>query len=159
MLRKGELSLKDRVLRSPGHTYQPFLCRHRPHKYQTQVEHKERFARALKSVQEGGVSVRRAAEEFSIPKSTLHDHLTGKVVAFGQSGPPKYLTDEEEEELEEFLSGCASVGFARSRQQVLELVQELVNRKGYAVRVSHGWWDSFRRRHPNLTLRTASPLG
>ena len=158
MLRKGELSLKDRVLRSPGHTYQPFLCRHRPHKYQTQVEHKERFARALKSVQEGGVSVRRAAEEFSIPKSTLHDHLTGKVVAFGQSGPPKYLTDEEEEELEEFLSGCASVGFARSRQQVLELVQELVNRKGYAVRVSHGWWDSFRRRHPNLTLRTASPL-
>ena len=158
MLRKGELSLKDRVLRSPGHTYQPFLCRHRPHKYQTQVEHRERFARALKSVQEGGVSVRRAAEEFSIPKSTFHDHLTGKVVAFGQSGPPKYLTDEEEEELEEFLSGCASVGFARSRQQVLELVQELVNRKGYAVRVSHGWWDSYRRRHPNLTLSTASPL-
>jgi hypothetical protein len=79
-------------------------------------------------------------------------------VAFGQSGPPKYLADEEEEELEEFLSGCASVGFARSRQLVLELVQEVVNRKGYTVRVSHGWWDSFRRRHPNLTLRTASPL-
>ena len=72
--------------------------------------------------------------------------------------PPKYVADEEEEESEEFLSGCASVGFARSRQQVLELVQEVVNRKGYTVRVSHGWWDSFRRRHPNLTLRTASPL-
>ena len=72
--------------------------------------------------------------------------------------PPKYVADEEEEESEEFLSGCASVSFARSRQQVLELVQEVVNRKGYTVRVSHGWRDSFRWRHPNLTLRTASPL-
>ena len=27
-----------------------------------------------------------------------------------------------------------------------------------AVHVSHGWWDSFKRRHPKLTLRTAAPL-
>ena len=26
------------------------------------------------------------------------------------------------------------------------------------MRVSHGWWDSFRRRHPNLTLHTAAPV-
>ena len=77
-------------------------------------------------------------------------------MAIGHSGPPKYLTDEEEEELEEFLAGCASVGFARTRHQTLELVQEVVNRKGYTVHVSHGWWDSFRRRHPNLTLRTVT---
>ena len=141
------------MLRSPGHTYHPHLCHHRPQKYQTLAEHKQWLVKALDSVREGGHSVRRAAEEFSVPKSTLHDHLAGKVVAIGHSGPPKYLTDEE---LEEFLAGCASVGFARSRQQVLELVQEVVNRKGYMVHVSHGWWDSFRRRHPNLTLRTVS---
>ena len=146
------------MLRSPGHTYHPHLCHLRPQKYQTLPQHKQRLVKALDSVQGGGYSVRRAAEEFSVPKSTLHDHLAGKVVAIGHSGPPKYLTDEEEEELEEILAGCASVGFARSQQQVLELVQEVVNRKGYMVRVSHGWWDSFRRRHPNLTLRTASPL-
>ena len=158
MLRKGELSLGDRVLRSPGQTYYPnhSVCHQRPHKYQTYQN--QRLVKALQSVREEGFSVRRAAEQFGIPKSTLHDHLAGKVVAIGHSGPPKYLTDEEEEELEEFLAGCASVGFARSRQQVLELVQEVVNRKGHTVRVSHGWWDSFRQRHPNLTLRTASPL-
>ena len=104
------------MLRSPGHVHQSPLHHGRPHKYQTQAAHKERFSRALDSVRERGISVRRAAEEFNIPKSTLHDHLSGKVVAFGQSGPPRYLTDEEEEELEEFLSGCASIGFARSRQ-------------------------------------------
>lgn len=90
---------------------------------------------------------------------SLHsiDHVTGKVLTLGQSGPPKYLTNEEEEELEEFFSGCASVGFARSQQQVMELVQEVVNRKGYSVHVSHGWWESFQQRHLNLTLRKASP--
>ena len=40
----------------------------------------------------------------------------------------------------------------------MELAQELVNLKGLNVRVSHGWWESFRRRHPQLSLRTASPL-
>lgn len=62
------------------------------------------------------------------------------MVLGGQSGPQKYLSDEEEAELEGFLVGCASVGFARSRQQVIELVQEVVNRN---ARVSHGWWESF----------------
>ena len=91
-------------------------------------------------------------------KSTLHDRLTGKVVSGGQSGPVKYLSDEEEDELEEFLVGCASVGFARSCQQVLELVLEVVTHKRRDVRVSHGWWESYRRRHPNLSLRTATPV-
>ena len=156
MLRKTDVSLKDRIIKSPGHYYAP-ASQPRPHKYHTQVDRTERFTKALNMVRDG-VSVRRAAESFNIPKSTLHDHVTGKVLALGQSGPPKYLIDDEEEELEEFLSGCASVGFARSRQQVMELVQEVVNRKGYSVHVSHGWWESLRRRHPNLVLRTASPL-
>ena len=48
----------------------------------------------------------RAAEEFNFQKSTLHDHnMTGKVSPTGRSGPPRYLTDEEDEELEEFLAG------------------------------------------------------
>jgi hypothetical protein len=69
----------------------------------------------------------------------------------GFQGPCTRYKNEEylSGELLSCLSGCASVGFARSRQLVLELVQEVVNRKGYTVRVSHGWWDSFRRRHPN----------
>ena len=101
-----------------------------------------------------GTSIRRAAKSFGFPSLHSIDHVTGKVLTLGQSGPPKYLTNEEEEEL----SGCTSVGFARSQQQVMELVQEVVNRKGYSVHVSHGWWESLQRRHPNLTLRKASPL-
>ena len=84
-------------------------------------------------------------------------YVTGKVVAGGQSAPQKYLSNEEGE-LEEFLIGCASLGFAKSRAQVIELVQEVAKRKGRDVRVTHGWWESFRHRHPNITLCLASPL-
>ena len=153
MLRKGDLSLKDCVFRSPGHISQPAHHYYRPEKYKSWTD--QCFSKATDAVQN---SVRRAAKEYDVPKSTLHDRLIGKVMVGGQSGQQKYLTDKEEEELNEFLVGCASVGFARSWQQVLELVQELVNRKGLNVRVSHGWWESFRRRHPELSLCTASPL-
>lgn len=73
-----------------------------------------------KAIQKGELSFRRAALEFDIPKSTLHDHVMGRVICGGQSGSQKYLTDDEELELEEYLVGCASLGFAKS--QVIELV-------------------------------------
>ena len=157
MLRKGDLPLKDRVYRSPGKIlHPPHFVYERPVKYKSWNE--DRVSKAIEAVHKENLSVRRAALQFDVPKSTLHDRLTGKVVSGGQSGPMKYLSDEEEDELEEFLVGCASLGFARSRQQVIELVQEVVTRKQRDVRVSHGWWESFRRRHPNLSLRTASPV-
>jgi len=61
--------------------------------------------------------------------------------AGGCGGPPKYLTDEEEEQLEDFLIGSASVGYARSRQQVMQLVGEVDSHKGLASNVTDGWWD------------------
>jgi len=48
--------------------------------------------------------------------------------------------------------------YARSRQQVIQLVQEVVISKGLPVHITHGWWDSFKRRNPKLTLRTAAPV-
>ena len=49
MLRKGDLSLKDRVFRSPGHVSQPshHLCR--PDKYKKWTD--QRFLKAIDAVQ------------------------------------------------------------------------------------------------------------
>ena len=44
-------------------------------------------------------------------------------------------------------------------KQVIELVQDVVEQKGnHDIKVTHGWWDSFRRRHPEITLRRSEPL-
>ena len=42
-----------------------------------------------------GVSLRRAAEMYKIPRSTLHDHVSGKIALGARSGPHPYLSVEE----------------------------------------------------------------
>ena len=52
---------------------------------------------------------------------------------------------------------CSAVGYAKTRKQVLALVQRINESKGI-YQITHGWWASFCQRHPNLTLRIAAPL-
>ena len=89
-----------------------------------------------------GMSVRRAAEEYAIPRSTLHDHISG----------PKAT---EEDELVNVLIGMTSVGYSKD---VIEIVQGIVDNKGLEVTVSPSWWKSFRSRHKDLRLRNPEAL-
>jgi hypothetical protein len=107
---------------------------------------------------EKGVSLRKAAEMYCIPKSTLHDHISGKVVFGARSGPKPYLTMEEEEELCHFLVQVARIGYPHTKKQVLALVQLILASKGITSSVSNGWWERFCQRNPAITLRSAVPL-
>ena len=115
---------------------------------------------ALQDVKSGKLTVRRAALEYDVPKSTLHDRVTGKVLPGAVGGPPRYLTDEEEEELVRWLEGCAEVGCAKSVREVRGVVGAIVGKKQNLehATVSHGWWDRFRERHPHLRLRAGECL-
>jgi len=76
-----------------------------------------------------------------------------------RSGPPTYLTPFEEKELVDFLMGCSRIGFARTRKQVMTLVRNVMVKKGRSeATISNGWWDSFMKRHPQLTLRMPEKL-
>ena len=110
---------------------------------------------ALQDVKSGTLTVRHAALENNIPKSTLHDRLSGKVLPGAVGGAPRYLDDKEEEELVWWLEGCAEVGCAKSVREVRVIVGAIVAKKQNPdhVTVSHGWWDKFRARHPQLRLR------
>ena len=114
--------------------------------------------RAYDAVVKQSISIRRAAEQFDVPRSTLHDRVSGRVTHGSSSGPPKYLSSEEEEELCQFLRSCVEIGFAKTRKQVICLVQQVVNKKGLKVKVSSGWWESFLRRHKEFSLRSAERL-
>lgn len=108
---------------------------------------------------EKGTSVRKAAEMYRVPRSTLHDHVTGKIAYGAKSGPHPYLNIEEEEELASFLIETAKIGYPRNKTQVLTIVQQIIDDKGIKSVVSNGWWERFAARHPNITLRCAVPLG
>ena len=79
------------------------------------------------------MSVPRAADEYGIPKSTLHDQVVGKVLAGSKSGPCRHLNSTEEIELVNFLDHCASLGYSRSKQEVIQLTQSTVDMKGISA--------------------------
>ena len=114
--------------------------------------------RAYKAVTMGEMSLRKAAEEYGVPRSTLHDKVKGKSAINVKSGTKKYLSDGEEAKLVEFLAGCATVGYAKSRKEVQAIVQQIVSLRDPHIEITKGWWDSFKHRHPEITLRQAEPL-
>ena len=105
-----------------------------------------------------GTSIREAAFQFGVPKSTLGDRASGRVLSGATSGPATYLNSSEEEELVQFHLGCAEIGYSKSCKQVLALVRRLLVKKGITAPVTTGWWESFCSCNPNLTLRVPAPL-
>ena len=57
-----------------------------------------------------------------------------------------------------FLLRCASVGYHRSRKDVLAIIQRACLALGLNVNVTHGWWEGFCRWHPVISLRITSCL-
>ena len=54
---------------------------------------------AMETVKNGAMGLNRAAIEFGIPKTTLKDRISGKVIHGTKSGRVPYLAHAEEEEL------------------------------------------------------------
>ena len=113
---------------------------------------------AFSAVMTKEMTVRRAAETYNVPKSTLADRVSGHVKSCSHSGPQRYLDDEEQKQLVTFLIGAARMGYAKTKKEVKVIVEELIAQKGKEVHISNGWWEGFRHRHPSLTLRSAEKL-
>ena len=147
-------SLKSRIIRSSA------ICVHNPLMPSRPKEYKKWDEMQLqKACQDAfeGQAIRRALN-YGIPKSTLHDKISGRATIGAKSGPAPYLSPDEEDELVSFLSGCSLMGYARTKKQTIALVQRVVDSKEINVTVGDGWWKSFMKRHGTLTLRTAEPL-
>lgn len=103
-------------------------------------------------------TIARASTKYNVSKSTLGDHISGKVKPGALSGPQRYLSQEEEKELVNFLLRCSSIGYTKTCKQVLSIVQRVITAKNIDRCVTDGWWASFHRRHPSLCLHTPTTL-
>lgn len=113
-------TLKDRVFRSHKsiHLLAPTQVQRGTYKGWTDSQ----MEQALQAVVAGDASIRRAALDYHVPKSSLGDRVSGRTAPETKSGPPPYLNAMEEGELVQFLSRCASIGYGKSRKEVLSLV-------------------------------------
>ena len=114
----------------------------------------ESMTAALKAV-EHGMSVSRASRDFGVPRSTIYDRFTGRVVHGVKPGPKPYLDQSEEEELGKYLKHCAKLGYGKTRKDVLSIVESTTTERGTlrSSHVSDGWWRRFKERHGDLSLR------
>ena len=102
------------------------------------------------------MSANKAADLHGIPRSTLKDRLSGRVVHGTNPGPKPYLTRDEETELSAQLLQASSIGLGRTRRDVKSIVGSFVKSKGLlkGKTVSNGWWEKFLKRNPTLSLRS-----
>ena len=109
---------------------------------------------ALKAIEDGS-SVSRASRDFGVPRSTLHDRVSGRVVHGVKPGPKPYLDNAEEKELGSYLKHCAKVGYGKTRKDVLCIVESATSERCRlrASHVSDGWWRRFKERQGDLSLR------
>ena len=109
---------------------------------------------AMQAVVDGS-SISGAAREYSVPRTTLQDRVHGKVIHGTKPGPKRYLNEVEEKKLSEFLVETAALGYGRSRGEIMAIAECTTKKKGTLRKnkITHGWFDSFMKRQPYLSLR------
>ncbi|KAK6326600.1 hypothetical protein J4Q44_G00022450 [Coregonus suidteri] len=108
-----------------------------------------------------GMAIRQAAKVHGVPRQTLADRLSGRVTHGCRSGPPTLLAPEDENSLMQYFIYCASHGFPFTRQRLMKYANKIrrFRHPGETIPpLGKRWWEMFRRRHKNLSMRRPDTL-
>ena len=122
----------------------------------------ESMKAAVKSCQEGK-GLRETSRLYNVPVETLRRRVTGAVEMGCRSGPPTVFTEEQEDQLSEYLVKMSEMGFGLTRDDILHLAFNMAELTGQSHpfregKAGRGWFEGFMSRHQNLTLRKPQPL-
>ncbi|XP_061607823.1 uncharacterized protein LOC133467223 isoform X2 [Phyllopteryx taeniolatus] len=119
----------------------------------------EAMEHALIEVKSGRCTVRQAAKEFGVPKSSLGDRVSGRVTPGSRSGPAQLITSSDEELLVEFSLYVSKHGFPLTKQQLVSFASSIYKRQHRRVafsKLGQTWWLNFRKRQEkNITIQPA----
>jgi len=94
---------------------------------------------AVRAVKSGEFSVRKAAEEFGVPRQTILDHVHDDDIS-KHIGRPTILSDKEEALLLDYINVMAQWGFPFSALDLRIFVKSYLDKKG-ATTYFKGWHD------------------
>ena len=122
----------------------------------------ESMKAAVQSVEEGH-GLREASRLFNVPVETLRRRVTGKVDIDCRPGPRTVLTKEEEDKIAQYLIKMADMGYGLTPDSVMHMVYDIVEnfKRPHPFKnekAGRSWYEGFRKRHPNLTIRQPQPL-
>ena len=136
--------------------FRPESPENTPHTYRNWTEISMRGA--MNAVSEQGMSIAKASCVHGIPRTTLSDHIPGKVLPGAKFGAPTILSTSEEQDLVDFLLHTAKMRYAKTRKEVLNIASAMMQKGGIDKTVTHGWWNRLTCRHPILILRVPATL-
>ena len=69
-----------------------------------------------------GMSIRQAALKYGVPRRTVDDHASGKILHFNKSGVAPMLSEAEEEALVEYIEYMASHNMPLKRNDLRGII-------------------------------------
>ena len=124
---------------------------------------KESVLLAVEDVRSNKLTVRKAAQQYGIPKSTLALYVSGKLQTGVRPGPASILSPEEEQRIIDYAVHMGQIGYGRTREQIFDIVAKIMTKDGRPNPFVDGkpgrkWWALFKKRHPEISLRTPEKL-
>ncbi|XP_077402175.1 uncharacterized protein LOC144035934 [Vanacampus margaritifer] len=122
----------------------------------------EAMEHALIEVKSGRCTVRKAAKEFGVPKSSLGDRVSGRVTPGSRSGPAQLIPSSDEKLLVEFSLYMSKHGFPLTKQQLVSFASSIYKRQHRRVafsKLGQTWWLNFRKRQEkNISIQPADSV-
>lgn len=112
---------------------------------------------AVADVKFHNLSIRKAAEKYKVPKSSLSDRITGKIPEGASWGKKPMFTENEESEMVDVAIKRANMGIGFSKPNFFRFAGAVAKAKGVALksgRPSDMWWRRMKKRHPEFSLRS-----
>ena len=122
------------------------------------MDQESRIQNALRAIRAKIIpSIRKAAELYDVPRSTLQARLHGAQTIKQAHQPFQRLTPAEEESLVRTINRMYGWGWPMTIKATERFAQEILYSKGDTVPLGHGWYSHFLKRHPDLkTSRSRS---
>ena len=113
---------------------------------------------AIQDVRCSKLSLRMAARQYGISL-----YVSGKLQIGARRSPASILSPEEEQRIIDYAVHMGETGYGHTREQIFDIVAAIVSKDGRPNCFVNGrpgrkWWSLFRKRHPEITLRTPEKL-
>ncbi|CAG2188941.1 unnamed protein product [Mytilus edulis] len=124
---------------------------------------KENLENAIKSIKDGVYSYRRASQVFGVPKTTIIDHVSGRIELNAKPGRKPVIPIEMENVVARKVVEAANKGFGITKKQLQMKISRLCKLQKIETPFKRGipgddWWRGFKSRHPEIALRKPEKL-
>ena len=124
---------------------------------------KEHLENAVKSVKDGVYSYRKASQVFGVPKTTIIDHVSGRIELTSKPGRKPVIPLEIENAVAQKVAEAANMGFGITKKQLKLKIIRLCKAQRISTPFKRGipgddWWRGFKNRHSEMVLRKPEKL-